>query len=195
MGLPLIKNEKHYNYGMYKSWPEDERWELIHGIAYNMCAAPSRKHQGLLAWLSTQIYNFLTDKKCQMYFAPFDVRLPESDESDDDIDTVVQPDIVVYCDNKKLDNAGAKGAPDLAVEILSPSTSRKDLSVKFELYEMHSVKEYWVIDPIGEWIQIFTLGDDGKYDEGQLFEKKGIFPSRILSGFKLDIQEMFDSLN
>lgn len=195
MGLPLIKKDDHYTYGMYKDWPDEERWELIHGVAYNMSPAPSRKHQETLSWLFRELSLFLKDKSCKTYFAPFDVRLPEADEADDEaIDTVVQPDIVVFCDLTRLDDAGAKGAPDICVEVLSPSTSRKDLSVKFDLYERHGVKEYWVVDPAGEWFQVFSMIDNGKFDEGRLFVKDGVFQSVVLPGFELNTQELFESI-
>jgi len=82
----------------------------------------------------------LLDKSCEVYYAPFDVRLPEADEMDEDVITVVQPDIVVICDEKKLDDKGSRGAPDIIIEILSPSTSAKDMKIKLALYKRHGVK-------------------------------------------------------
>lgn len=193
LGLPLIKRDDHFTYKMYREWPDDERWELIHGVAYNMCAAPRRIHQELLGILFNAFYNHLKGKPCKAYMAPFDVRLPEADENDDDIDTVVQPDIIVFCDNDKLDELGARGAPDIAVEILSPSTSKKDLSVKFDLYEEQQVKEYWILEPQGKWMQVFTLKDE-KFDDGLLFEGKGVFKSQVLKGFELDLTAVFYEL-
>jgi len=103
--------------------------------------------------------NFLEGKLCQVYFAPFDVRLPDFAEQDDDeVPTVVQPDLVVICDEKKLDDLGCRGAPDLVVEILSPCTSRKDLTIKFDLYERVAVREYWVIHPAEESLMILLWG-------------------------------------
>lgn len=192
MGLPQIKKDAHYTYGDYLSWPEEERWELIHGIAYNMSPAPSRRHQSVSAVLLSEIHQYLKGKKCKVYAAPFDVLFPEGSEETAEIDTVVQPDIVVYCDSEKLTKAGATGSPTIAVEILSPYTSRKDLSIKYELYEKHGVKEYWVIDPLGQWLTKYTLMEDGKFDEGQLIEESGRLTSDLLNGFELDIAVLFE---
>ena len=116
-----------------------------------------------------------------MFLAPYDVRLPVADESDEQVDTVVQPDLSVICDKKKLDDAGCRGAPDQIIEILSPSTASKDLKVKFERYERAGVREYWVVEPEGKTLQIFTLGDDGRYGRPQVYvdgdmARVGIFP-------------------
>jgi Uma2 family endonuclease len=145
------KAEEHFTYGQYCQWDDGERWELIDGVPYNMSPAPVRRHQGILMRVSIVVGTFLADKPCQAYFAPFDVRLPDFSEQDDsDVLTVVQPDLVVICDEKKLDDRGCRGAPDLVMEILSPSTSRKDIGVKFRLYERHGVREYWIIHPTEE---------------------------------------------
>ena len=127
MAIPLKKNEQKFTYGDYLTWTNPaERWELIEGIAYDMSPAPFRFHQKIIAELSVLLHDFLVGKPCEYYIAPFDVRLPDSDEADSEIDTVVQPDIVVVCDPTKLDDRGMRGAPDLVIEILSPSTSKKD---------------------------------------------------------------------
>ncbi|MDP3178977.1 MAG: Uma2 family endonuclease, partial [Spirochaetaceae bacterium] len=97
------------------------------------------------------------DKHCEAYIAPFDVLLPDGEEADDDVDSVVQPDIVVFCDRSKLTEADARGAPDLVVEILSPSTSKKDQHEKLSLYEKHGVREYWVVDPGNRSIRVLSL--------------------------------------
>ena len=118
MGDPARKFDQHYTYADYKTWPEDERWELIDGVAWNMGPAPARKHQGISTNILRELSNYLKDKNCNIYGAPFDVRLPDGSQNDDAVDTVVQPDISVFCDEKRLDDRGAVGAPDLVVEIL-----------------------------------------------------------------------------
>jgi Uma2 family endonuclease len=118
----LPKEERHFTYAEYKEWElkEGERYELIYGEAFAM-SAPNTKHQAALMELSNQFYNYLKRKPCKVFPAPFDVRLfYEEDESDD---TVVQPDIVVICDKNKLGPEGCRGAPDLVIEILSPSNT------------------------------------------------------------------------
>ncbi|MCA9712927.1 MAG: Uma2 family endonuclease, partial [Myxococcales bacterium] len=124
-----------FTYGDYRQWMGDERWELIDGEAYLMSPAPKRRHQRASMGLSAQIANALEGGSCQVYAAPFDVRLPDGDEADDDVATVVQPDVVVICDPAKLDDAGCRGAPDWVVEILSPSTTARDRIDKRDLYQ------------------------------------------------------------
>lgn len=197
MGNPVLAPEAHFTYRQYKTWPDDERWELIHGQAWCMSPAPTRYHQGLLAELALQFGSFLKGKPCRMYFAPFDVLLPEGKEDDDEVDTVVQPDLVVYCDRSKLTTAGARGAPDLALEILSPSTSKKDQHEKFELFQGKGVREYWIVDPVGEWLCVYRLQADGRFDSGELHERDRSFgpvESRVLEGFTFEPGELFTGL-
>jgi len=204
MAIPLKKSDKKYTYKDYCSWPEDERWELIDGVAYNMSPAPTSRHQEISGELYFRIKRFLKNK-CRIFSAPFDVFLPIFPiESEKTIDTVVQPDISVICDSSKIIEKGCMGAPDLIVEILSPSTSKRDLNEKFGLYERVGVKEYWVVDPGNKYIRIFHLisegENSGKYDDGTLIppadwrEKDTIAESAVLEGFKVDVKELFDSL-
>jgi Uma2 family endonuclease len=184
--------DERFTYGQYCQWEDGERWELIDGVPYNMSPAPVRRHQGILMRVSLLVGNFLAGKSCQVYFAPFDVRLPDlSSQDDSDVLTVVQPDLVVICDEKKLDDRGCRGAPDLVVEILSPSTSRKDIGVKFSLYERHGVREYWIIHPAEESLMVFTLGVDGKYGRPQGYGRGDLAASTVLEGLELNLEEVF----
>jgi len=194
MGNPALAPDERFTYRHYKTWPDSERWELIDGHAWAMSPAPTRYHQRLLGRIFSWLDSFLKGRPCQAYFAPFDVLLPEGDETDDDTATVVQPDIVVYCDRSKLTNAGARGAPDLAIEILSPSTAKKDQNEKFGLYERHGVKEYWVVDPAGRWLCVYRLTKQGAYDEGELRDTLrdwSPIASRVLEGFTVVPEELF----
>jgi len=206
MGIPKKKIDQKFNYGEYCSWPEDERWELINGEAYDMSPAPSSNHQRISIRISSSINTWLKGKKCEIFSAPFDVLLPIFPVKDENkINTVVQPDISVICDPSKIIKKGCLGAPDLIIEILSPSTSKKDLNEKFQLYEKHGVKEYWIVDPGNKFIQVFHMQnegkDSGKYDDGNLVppadwreDKNTVAESVVLEGFQVDIQELFDSL-
>jgi len=187
------KPDERFTYGQYCEWDDGERWELIDGVPYNMTPAPLRRHQGISTIILSRIANFLRGNPCKVYHAPFDVRLPDFDKQDDsDVLTVVQPDIVVICDEKKLDDRGCRGAPDLVVEILSPSTSRKDIGVKFSLYERHGVREYWVIHPAEESLMTFSLGGDGKYGRPQGYGRGDVATSTVLEGFELNVEEVFE---
>ena len=136
-----------YSYADYLKWDFEEIVELIKGKVFKKAAAPNRKHQGISRDLTLIFGNFLKGHKCKVYAAPFDVRLSK-DPDFKKIDSVIQPDISVICDPSKLDDKGCFGAPDLIVEILSPSNSRVELQNKFELYEEFGVREYWIIHPV-----------------------------------------------
>lgn len=191
MGLPVRKAEQHFTYRDYRQWPDDERWELIAGVAYSM-SSPSRAHQSVSMEIGRQLANFLRGNPCQVWAAPLDVFFPRVREQDeDDVDTVVQPDLVVVCDPERVCMRGVWGAPDLVVEILSPSTSRKDLHEKYELYERSGVKEYWVVEPAGRWVQQYALGPDGRFAPEVTWEGVGTLESVVLPGFTLAIQELW----
>jgi Uma2 family endonuclease len=185
MALPKIQPDEKWSYREYHDWPDDERWEIIDGIVYDMSPAPSPKHQDIAGEIFRELATFLLDKPCKVYIAPFDIRLPEADETGDDASNVVQPDIVVICDRVKLDHAGCVGAPDLVVEILSPSTSRKDQKEKFLLYERHGVKEYWIVNPTAQVVHVYRLGSDNRYGRPDIYgpEDKpvvGILPELVI---------------
>jgi len=185
------KSDEKFSYADYLSWPDDQRWEIIEGVAYDMSPAPAREHQRLSAIIFAKIYNFLSGKKCEVYFAPFDVRLPEAqDESDEEIKTVVQPDIVVVCDQDKLDERGCLGAPDITVEILSPTTSYKDQTEKLLLYERHGIKEYWIVNPDVRYVMIYHL-EGAKYGKPEYLTENDTLESRVLEGLKIDLSELW----
>jgi Uma2 family endonuclease len=139
--------DNYFTFHDYQQWEGDERYELIDGEAYAMSPAPSRRHQDVVFGLARQLADALEGGPCRVYLAPFDVRLPRATEADAEIDTVVQPDISVICDEKKLDDAGCRGAPDVIVEVISPATAARDRILKRDLYQLHGVGEYWLIDP------------------------------------------------
>lgn len=183
MGLAL-RDMQHHTYADYLAWPEGVRYELIDGIAYAMAPAPLRVHQELLLELASQTRNALEGRPCRPFIAPFDVRLPRADEADRDIDTVVQPDLVVVCDRAKLDERGCRGAPDWVVEILSPSTAGHDLIVKRRLYERVGVREYWLVHPVDRVVTVYRLHDDG-FGAPDIYELKetlavGILPEVVI---------------
>jgi len=181
-----------FSYKDYLSWnSKNERWELINGVAYDMSPAPSRRHQDIFRNLFKELVIYLEDKECTVYAAPFDVRLPMGFQTDDEIQTVVQPDISVFCDKDKLDDKGAVGAPDLIIEILSPSTAAKDLKEKFFLYESIGVKEYWIADPYNETLTVYIRGEDKKYPRGVVYAEKDKIKVNIFSDLEINIEEIF----
>ncbi len=191
MGPLALKLEERFTYGDYLTWDDGERWELIDGVPYNMSPAPTVRHQAISRELSTEFALYLRGKPCQLFAAPFDVRLPEADESDELVETVVQPDLSIICDKSKLDEAGCRGAPDLIVEILSPSTAHKDLKVKFDRYERAGVREYWMVDPTGSTVQIYTLGVEGKYGRPEAFGAADRVTVGIFPELEIDLAAVF----
>jgi Uma2 family endonuclease len=179
---------KLYSYTDYYKWKFEERVELIKGRIFKMSPAPTSAHQAILREISGELWQFLKGKTCQVFFAPFDVRFPPKSEGE--IMTVLQPDICVVCDPSKIDKKGCLGAPDIVIEILSPSNSEKELRNKYEIYEESGVKEYWVVFPSEKTLLIYTL-TRGKYVPSRLMVKGDEVTSSVLPGFKLDLAEVF----
>ena len=151
-----------YTYADYLLWKFQERLELIKGKIFKMSPAPSRKHQKISFNITGIFYNYFQNKSCEVYSAPFDVRLTTKDKNDNEISTVVQPDLCVVCDPEKLDDRGCVGAPDFIIEILSPGNSSKEMRIKYDLYEECGVREYWIVRPEYEEISQYVL-EEGKY--------------------------------
>ncbi|GHT42823.1 hypothetical protein AGMMS49965_15220 [Bacteroidia bacterium] len=184
-----------YTYADYLTWTDDKRREIINGVVYDLFSAPSRWHAKISTDIVSAVHWFIKKRKgkCKVYHAPFDVRFPKKGEvADNKIYTVVQPDICVVCDPAKLDEAGCIGAPDLIVEVQSPSTAKRDLQEKFQLYEESGVREYWVVYPRVKGLTVFLLQDDGKYDAGTTYEFTGKVPVSIFKGLEIDLEELFE---
>lgn len=180
-----------YTYADYLTWQFEELVELIKGKIYKMSPSPIRMHQKISRKFVSRFDNFLNGHKCEVYHAPFDVRLLKEVNSNKEIYTVVQPDICVICDPNKLDERGCIGAPDLIVEILSPSTSKKDVTIKFDLYEQNGVREYWIVYPGECIIDVFDL-EDNKYKLRAKYGSDDIIPVGIFEGFSINANDIFE---
>jgi len=197
MGLP--EKKRHYTYADYATWDDDKRWELIDGEPYAM-AAPDANHQRISGNLCRHLANFLYGKPCEVFSAPFDVMLNAGDVDDSD---VVQPDIVVICDRSKIIKKGCNGAPDMVIEILSPSTANHDKIKKFNKYLHVGVREYWIVDPRYKDVQVFIL-ENGRYfatvyapaTEGENEEESGndTIPVHVLEGCTINLQDIFKNV-
>lgn len=189
--MPIPESKEKYTYADYLTWPEDERWEIIDGVPYRQ-AAPTWQHQSISRELLRQISNYLLDKPCQVFAAPFDLCIPELNESDEKIFNVVsQPDIVVVCDENKLRKTGYFGTPELIIEITSPSTARNDKLLKFNKYEKAGVKEYWIVEPEIKIISVFTLQDNSKYGRPDVFSEEGQISVSIFPDLLIDLKPVF----
>jgi Uma2 family endonuclease len=181
-----------YTYADYLRWTIEERLELIKGKIFKMSPAPARRHQELSQRINAPLYNFLLHKPCEVYTAPFDVRLSTRGKSHDEVTTVVQPDLCVICDRAKLDERGCMGAPDIVVEILSPGNNKKELRNKYEVYEESGVKEYWIVWPEAKTFLKYTLNDEGRYQPSRVLTLGDTVTTPILPGFALSLDEVFE---
>lgn len=179
---------KQYSYSDYLLWQFSERVELIKGYILKMSPAPSRNHQTILYDLTISMDKYFKNKKCSIFFAPFDVRLPIKSAKKDT--TVVQPDLCVICDENKLDDKGCNGAPDLIVEILSPKNSKHDIDTKFKLYEEAGVKEYWIVEIEERIVLVYTMRD-GEFIGLKPFSEGEIIKSLIFPDMKISVEDVF----
>ena len=181
-----------YTYADYLRWQFTETIELIRGKVLRKMAGPVRAHQRISGNLSTEIGYFLRRKTCQIYAAPFDVRLLRSSPNGDaQIRTVVQPDLCVVCDPAKLDERGCLGAPDWIIEIVSPRTARLDTSIKYDLYAENGVREYWIVFPKEKVVQAFALQEHGEYQLRDEYDASGRVLSHTLSELTLEWEDIF----
>jgi len=187
MGLAERKEERRFTYADYKEWEldEGERYELINGEAFAM-SGPNTRHQDILREIFGQLYIYLRGKPCRTYCAPYDVRLfYEEDESDD---TVVQPDIMVICDKDKIGPEGCRGAPDLIIEVLSPSNTAFEMERKLRLYRKARVREYWVVDTRDNRVTVYCFKDDATFT---VYESSDTVPVGVLPGFSIALEQVF----
>ncbi len=187
--MPLPK-ESRYTLADALTWDEHECIELIDGAPV-MMAPPSRAHQEISGALFAQLHNYLEGKKCRVYAAPFAVRLFERPgDRPEGVDTLVEPDLSVVCDTDKLDDIGCKGAPDLIIEILSPSTQRHDRLTKYNLYERAGVPEYWIVSPDERTVQVSVL-TGGRYRVCELYTAQDVAKVHVLDGCFIELSRVF----
>lgn len=185
-----IPQENRYTYADLMTWDEGERWELIDGYPM-MMSSPTPRHSDVSGEIYRQITTYLLGKKCKAYHGNIDVRLFEKEgDYPEDVKTVVIPDIAIVCDLSKLDEHGYKGAPDMVVEVLSPSTKRHDLFTKFHLYQRAGVREYWIVDPESKIVQVFLL-EDGRYTLKDYGEDKDKIKINVLEDCIIDLSLVF----
>jgi Uma2 family endonuclease len=192
--MPLPQDEGNYSYNDYLTWPEAERWEIIDGTAY-MNAAPSPIHQEISGGLFAQFHNYLAGKPCKVYAAPFCVKLMNDDEKNpEDIKKVVEPDITIVCDKSKIDGKGCNGAPDMILEILSPSSIKMDRFIKFNKYEQAGVREYWLVEPEGKLVSVFVLQDDQRYGRPEIYTEDDEIKVSIFPDLSVDLKPVFEGI-
>lgn len=185
-----VPQEKRYTVADVMEWNDGERWELISGVPV-MMAPPARIHQKISGEIFAQLHEYLKDKTCEVYPAPFAVRLFEQEhDTPKSVNTLVEPDISVICDLSKLDDTGCKGAPDLIIEVLSPSSQRHDRVTKFNLYLNAGVREYWIVDPVQKDVQSFVL-EDGRFAAKEFGTSGDQIRVNVLDGCTIDLSLVF----
>ncbi len=177
-----IKDNR-YTWEDFRSWSDSERWELIDGEAYAMSPAPATRHQKLLIRLASAFEIFFRGKPCEVFPAPTDLKLSDTD--------VVQPDLLVVCEPDKIKPTHIEGPPALVIEILSPSTELLDRGRKLDLYAASGVKEVWLVTPYPSLIEIFVL-DNGTYRRAHAFTREQPFRCPSFPALQLDLNELFD---
>jgi Uma2 family endonuclease len=185
MNLPVGDKTPQHTYGEYLTWTDEQRYELIDGVAYAMTPSPSRTHQRIVGELFRQIANALEQGPCEVNIAPLDVRFPAEGDSDADTATVLQPDIFVVCDPEKLDEHGCRGAPDWVIEVISPQSASHDQITKLATYERHGVREYWLVHPIDRIVFVYRL-EGACYGRPSVHELKGTLSSASVPGTTID---------
>ena len=195
MAGTLGKQSEHkYSYADYCQWGDETRYELIDGIAFDMGPAPSYTHQSISVELTTLLHTFFRGKPCKVIAAPFDVRLPKNIENEKNIFDVVQPDISIICDSNKIDEKGCLGAPDMIIEIVSPSSASRDHIYKRDLYEKHGVKEYWLVDPNNRITTIYRLNDDGTYGAPEIVDAEAKVKVPLFSELEINFADVFPEM-
>ena len=185
---------KRYTYADYLTWMDDVRRELFDGFIKLMTPAPSSKHQEISFNLSGIFRSFILKKKCKGFAAPSDVRFPKNRKSLDDrqVYTVLQPDLYIVCDLSKIDARGCLGAPDMIIEIISAKDSKRDTRDKFDIYEENGVREYWIVSPNDETVNVFVLDENGKFQFKGLYAGDDKIPVNIFNGdLEIDLTEVF----
>ncbi len=185
----LDKNQT-YSYADYLTWQFSEMVELIKGKLFILSPAPAERHQRIASNLHRDISHYFRKHPCQTFFAPFDVRLLKGKSESQNILTVVQPDICVICNPSKIDERGCVGAPDLIIEIISPSTAKKDINDKFRLYEENGVSEYWIVFPDSNAIDQYYLVND-QYQRKDIYFKHQSFSSTTFPDLHIHLEDIF----
>lgn len=183
--MNTAKTPNRYTYADYVSWSDDTRWELIDGVAYAMVPAPTTRHQAIQLNLARLVSNFFYGKPCKPFLAPIDVKLSDSD--------VVQPDLLVVCDPKKIEEKAIVGAPDLVIEILSPSTETRDRREKKMLYESFRVPEYWLVSVNG-FVEQYVLGANLQYGAPVITSIGETLISTKFPELALAVSEIFEGI-
>ena len=181
----VLPEKERYTYEDYESWPEDFRCEIIDGKVYAL-AQPLIIHQLLSGRLFLEISSYLKNKPCHVFYAPFAVRLNVGTNDEQ----TLEPDLVVICDKKKIEDGKAcVGPPDIVIEILSPSDPKRDTFVKYQKYLKAKVREYWIVDPETKTVMLCVL-DSNRYIT-EVYSENDSITSQVIDGLRINLSEIF----
>lgn len=191
--LSQLDPNGHYSYADYLTWRFTEYVELIKGRVLRKMSAPTSQHQVIATSFTGVLWNYLRRNPCQVFAAPFDVRLVRSTGNGDaQVDTVVQPDICVVCDPRQIERRGCLGAPAWIIEIVSPSSLVLDSRTKFDLYAENGVAEYWIAYPGEQTVLAYALAADGQYELTGTYAEPGPMHARTLPALPIDWADIFE---
>ena len=177
-----VRKNDRISWDDYQTWSDDERWEIIDGVAYSMSPSPTMRHQAISRELLKQLDKYFRKKQCGVYAAPADVKLSDYD--------IVQPDLLVVCDQRQLKRTHVEGPPSLVVEITS-SVDNRDRVLKLHLYAAAGVKEYWIVTPFPSSVEVFLL-DNGGYRLVEVYGQDGILASPSFPGLNVRLKHVFN---
>jgi Uma2 family endonuclease len=190
MALPSRVEGKHYTYKDYLELPHDgKRYEIIDGELY-LAPSPTTKHQRSTLRLSMSLDSHVRPRRLgEVFIAPYDVILAS--------DAIVQPDVVYVSRARRsiITEPNVQGAPDLVVEVILPSSTRRDQEIKRDLYAKYKVPHYWLVHPVEEWIRAYELGEDGSYEPVAGAHKDEAFSAPPFPDMTVQISERWDDLS
>lgn len=196
-GVGLIgmayKNQEVMTFKKYSTWDEQKRCEVLDGKIINMAPSPLPEHQEISMQLSIEIGSYLRDRNCSVFAAPIDVYLFEdSNENwiDENVRNWLIPDLIIVCDPNKIKRSKIVGAPDLVVEIISPSTAKIDRLDKRLAYQRAGVKEYWIVDPANQIIEVYLLKNHS-LELHNVYSRENSITVQILENLTLDLSIIF----
>jgi Uma2 family endonuclease len=188
--MAIPRGSESFTYADYLKLEEDVRYEVIEGQIYNMSPSPTPKHQDVVTQFSVDFGLYLRGSKCRVFVSPIDVCLSDEKEDLNNVKEWVEPDLIVVCDKNKIGEKRIIGSPDLVIEVLSPSTAKRDRMVKYNRYQRAGVKEYWIVDPVHETIDVYLLADKTYTHRGTYF-KDDSMPVSIFEDFIIDLKNIF----
>jgi len=195
MGIPE-KKQTPMTYKEYATWPEGKRCEVLDGKIISMAPSPTPEHQAVSMQLSIEFGSYLRGKDCSVLAAPIDVYLFEDYQKewiDEKVRNWVCPDLIVVCDKNKIQKNRIVGAPDLVVEILSPATAKIDRMDKRLAYGRAGVKEYWIVDPANQLVEVYLLEETGALELHGVYSRDDSVSVHVLKELVIDLRNIFQA--